>query len=341
MRGGAAVALAAILSLAGLFAGSARGQETPRLKLPVDCVLGETCFVQNYVDRDVGTGARDFTCGPLTYDTHNGTDIALPSLAAMRLGVAVRAAAPGRILRVRDGVPDASIRSADAPDIAQRECGNGIVIDHGNGWETQYCHMRNGSLSVKRGQQVQAGDRLGQIGLSGKTEFPHLHFTVRRGGTVIDPLDGAEQASPCGSGGGGGRSLWADPVSYVPTGLVRTGFAAETPKGERIEAGDYISRIVPSDAPLLIYWVSLFGLRAGDRHVFTLVGPDGRTLAQSEPQIAKGNLARAVHYVGLRRPAAGFPPGPYRGTYRLLRTDADKDRVILETAFQAEVRPDR
>jgi len=66
------------------------------LNPPVDCTLGETCFIQNFVDRDPGPGAADFTCGPMTYDGHKGTDFALPSLAAMRQGVDVLAAAPAR-----------------------------------------------------------------------------------------------------------------------------------------------------------------------------------------------------------------------------------------------------
>ncbi|MCG6904806.1 MAG: M23 family peptidase, partial [Rhodobacter sp.] len=48
-----------------------------RLDLPIDCVIGDSCFVQNYVDRDPGPGAVDFACHGLTYDGHQGTDIAL------------------------------------------------------------------------------------------------------------------------------------------------------------------------------------------------------------------------------------------------------------------------
>ena len=59
----------------------------PTFSLPVDCTLGESCFIQNYVDQDPGPRAQDFTCGPLTYDGHKGTDFALPSTEIMAQGV--------------------------------------------------------------------------------------------------------------------------------------------------------------------------------------------------------------------------------------------------------------
>jgi murein DD-endopeptidase MepM/ murein hydrolase activator NlpD len=61
------------------------------------------------------------------------------------------------------------------------------VIVHDQGWETQYCHLKHGSISVKVGDTVQVGDVLGKIGLSGRTQFPHVHVSVRHNGTRIDP----------------------------------------------------------------------------------------------------------------------------------------------------------
>ena len=57
-----------------------------------------------------------------------------------------------------------------------RDCGNAIILDHGNGWETQYCHLKEGSLDVQRSMPVKAGDKIGEVGMSGRTVFPHLHF---------------------------------------------------------------------------------------------------------------------------------------------------------------------
>src|ERR1700742_3786963 len=86
--------VAGIAAAIGL-ACSARA-ENIELGMPVGCEIGQTCYVQNYVDDDPSQSSRDYKCGTLTYDGHNGTDFRLPSLAAQRSGVDVRAAASGR-----------------------------------------------------------------------------------------------------------------------------------------------------------------------------------------------------------------------------------------------------
>ena len=97
----------------------------------------------------------DFGCGRQTYDGHKGTDFAIPDEQAMARGVNVLAAQGGTVLRVRDGVVDRRIQTeADKKTVEGTECGNGVVIDHssipnGAGWETQYCHLRQGSVQVK------------------------------------------------------------------------------------------------------------------------------------------------------------------------------------------------
>ncbi|MFN3721578.1 MAG: M23 family metallopeptidase [Paracoccaceae bacterium] len=179
------------------------------LQIPLDCTLNDTCHIQQYMDRDPGPGHTDFACGPLSYDGHSGTDFALPTLSAMQKGVTVLAAAAGIVKGVRNSMPDLSIRAPDAPPLQGRDCGNGLVIDHGNGWETQYCHMANGSLLVKPDQPVAAGQPLGLVGLSGNTEFPHLHLSVRHNGNPVDPFD-PDGTQTCGTGPD--VSLWADEI---------------------------------------------------------------------------------------------------------------------------------
>ncbi len=79
----------------------------------------------------------------------------------------VLASASGRVVRMRDGVPDGAFGKSAREAVRDIECGNGVVIEHPGGWETQYCHMANGSLAVKPGDDVAQGRRLGRIGLSG------------------------------------------------------------------------------------------------------------------------------------------------------------------------------
>ena len=188
MTCGAALTSKATPFLSGVvfFCASFAGNATPpSLSFPVDCRLGETCFIQQYVDHDPSIAARDYTCGPQSYDGHQGTDFRLSDLAALTRNVAVLAAADGIVQATRDGVLDQGI--AAMPE--GQDCGNGVVIDHGDGWQSQYCQLAQGSIAVTQGQNVQAGARLGVLGLSGRTEFPHLHFTLRHNGTLIDPFN--------------------------------------------------------------------------------------------------------------------------------------------------------
>lgn len=56
--------------------------------------------------------------------------------------------------------------------------GNAVVLDIGDGQYAYYAHMKPGSIRVKAGEHVKRGDWLGQIGNSGDSRWPHLHFQV-------------------------------------------------------------------------------------------------------------------------------------------------------------------
>lgn len=64
--------------------------------------------------------------------------------------------------------------------------GNYITIDHGNGYSTTYGHMS--SFVVGAGDHVSQGQLIGRIGSTGNSTGPHVHFTVLRNGTPINPL---------------------------------------------------------------------------------------------------------------------------------------------------------
>jgi Peptidase family M23 len=173
------------------------------LALPVACTVGSDCWVQQYADHDAGSGSKDYACGVASYDKHDGTDIRVLNTG---VEVAVLATASGRVKAVRDGVADRLVKTtADLAAVSKIECGNGVVITHDDGWETQYCHMRKGSVAVKAGDAVARGDRLGLIGFSGEAAFPHVHLTVRKNGKVVDPFS-ADDLTDCKAVD---RSLWS------------------------------------------------------------------------------------------------------------------------------------
>lgn len=65
--------------------------------------------------------------------------------------------------------------------------GNCIIIDHGNGLWTLYGHIRNGGLLVKEGQSVKKGQKIAEVGSTGNSTGPHLHFEVRKNETAVNP----------------------------------------------------------------------------------------------------------------------------------------------------------
>ena len=282
--------------------------------------MGTNCHIQQTVDHDPSIGAVDFQCGPLTYDGHTGTDFALPSLRAMQAGVDVLAAAPGTVIGTRDGMPDALQVGDDAPDVGGRECGNGVILRHQNGWETQYCHMAEGSIAVAIGDDVATGDVLGRIGLSGQTQFPHLHLAVRdETGANIDPFvpDG-----PVACGITPQDTLWADKLELRPGGLIAEGFADSVPDYERIKAGDAAATEIDRDDPLVV-WAYVFGGRAGDTLHLRITGPRGHVMDESTGlETTQSQLFRAI---GRPAPQGGWADGAYIGDVQLIRDGAVLD----------------
>jgi len=65
--------------------------------------------------------------------------------------------------------------------------GNTVVIDHGGGLWTWYGHIRNGGIKVKEGQTVNRGDKIAEVGSTGQSTGPHLHFEVRKNEVPVDP----------------------------------------------------------------------------------------------------------------------------------------------------------
>jgi murein DD-endopeptidase MepM/ murein hydrolase activator NlpD len=66
--------------------------------------------------------------------------------------------------------------------------GNFVVVDHGNGYTTLYAHLLNNSTVVSPGEKVSQGQKLGNMGSTGRSTGTHLHFEVRGPKGKLDPL---------------------------------------------------------------------------------------------------------------------------------------------------------
>ncbi len=305
-----------------------------KLSFPAACRVGENCWLVNFVDHAVGRGVRDFKCGAHGYDGHKGTDIALKNYRAMEDGVPVLAAAPGKVIGLRDGVIDGDIAQAGLQATGGRDCGNGVTLKHEGDWRTSYCHLKRNSLVVSLGQEIERGQKIAEIGSSGAAQFPHLHLEVRfRGKTVIDPFVGLKREARCGRGL---SPLW-DRVALAqadvdPTALYDAGFARLKPNPQALRQGYYRDKVFTVKAPNIIFWMDSFWVKEGDRLTLTITAPDGEVMVRDQIKISK-DQARYMAFVG-KRLGVDWRPGGYVGEAVLKRMDearADKEYKITRT----------
>ena len=293
------------------------------LSPPIDCDLGSDCFVQQYVDHDPTGNAMDFHCSTLSYDAHKGTDFALRSLEQLRAGVDVIAAAPGTVRGMRDGMQDKLYTPEDATRIDGRDCGNGVLIDHEGGWSTQYCHLKQGSVQVRSGDRVDTSTVLGQVGLSGRTQFPHVHMTLRKDGDVVDPFD-PDGLITCNAPSG--DTLWETPIPYRPGGVLDVGFSDAAPEFDAIKAGQAARVEMPRDAPAIVVYGYVFGGKQGDEMHLQIDGPEGVLI--EDTVTLERDQAQLFRAIGKRLRASAWPVGIYEGVVTLIR---DGEVINAET----------
>ncbi|WP_439124910.1 M23 family metallopeptidase, partial [Marivita sp.] len=236
--------------------------------MPLDCVLGETCVIEDYPDVDPSDATADYRCGLKSRDGHSGTDFALLSFEQMDKGVRVIAAADGRVQAIRNTRPDQPY--VPGSDLNGQECGNAVRIDHGNGYQSVYCHMKLGSVRVTPGQRVLSGQLLGEVGLSGLTNYPHLHLTITQGADVVDPF-APGQTNACSEPF---ETLWRDTPPYVDAGLATVGVSEAVPELHAVQSGAARrTRLSPDDA--MVLYAHAFHSNKHDRIEFEMSGPDG------------------------------------------------------------------
>ncbi|QSZ47233.1 peptidoglycan DD-metalloendopeptidase family protein [Arthrobacter sp. D5-1] len=172
---------------------------------------GEVVWSQDDISRWGGVGvvealrqAKGYATGGLVHPLpgsvvsqpfhggHNGMDFAAGT------GTPVRAAGPGRV---------------SSAGWSSYGGGNEIHIDHPNGLQTWYAHLS--SFAVKLGQMVTGGSKIGEVGSTGNSTGPHLHYMVLNGGWP-NYRNPAEYLAGGGAGGDGGFN----PIAGIIDGLV-------------------------------------------------------------------------------------------------------------------------
>jgi len=302
----------------GFLPSLAEADEQMRLGLPVNCKLGLDCFVQQMPDVDRGQGTLDPLCGQVTYQGHTGWDIRLRSLSDIAQDVPVIAVADGTVSRVRDGVPDQIFEAAnDRHRLSEKQCGNGMVIDHQGGLSSQYCHLKNGSLSVRSGTQVRKGERIGSIGSSGVAEFPHVHLSVRLDGKLVEPLIGkalGNEAPVCGDLAGSLLDLASREALVQPAvAILDVGLAAAPPElPSLVRTGG--PPLATSRSSSTVAWLWAINVDEGSRIRFRLVGPGELALIDHTTNPLARRKANYLAYVGRK---VGVKTGTYHLTVEI------------------------
>ncbi len=288
----------------------------PLFGLPLVCPKGAICPIQQFVDLDPRPGARDPWCGTKTYDGHKGTDFRILSMRDVTRGVEVVAMADGVVKAARDGMADQLVSTdQDREAVSSRECGNGLILDHGDGFETQYCHMRQGSLRLKPGATVRKGDVLGFVGASGLAAFPHVHVTLRRDGEVTDPFTGLTAGEACATHDAGAspkgllddKAMTALVAPDLPT-VLSVGFA-DGPISDKQLASVGIPNPPGKSSQALVGYIWAINLSKGDR--FTLrIEKDGQVFTDQTTDPLDRSKAVYVAFSGKKG-------APTAGRYRL------------------------
>ena len=307
--------------------------EPPQLGFPVDCQLNGNCWIANYVDVDPAENSiKDFTCNAKTYDGHKGTDFALASRDAMMDGVNVLATLDGKVLRLRDGESDHVKTSEEFETLseANKDCGNGVIIDHSDDLVTFYCHLKNGSITVKPGDEVKKGDIIAQIGQSGVAEFPHLHLALIHNDKYIDPFTGHSKEDGCGKFT---DNLWEDDLKYAPYALYDSGFANVVPDFKAIDAGTRPNENITKDSAAFIYWISFYQIEKGDKISMAVRDPNGNIFVERQI-IAEKNRARQHYYTGRKLANIELKPGTYTATTTIKKKGHEP--ISVETTIEIE-----
>ncbi|MEB3213102.1 MAG: M23 family metallopeptidase [Leptolyngbyaceae bacterium] len=140
---------------------------------------GASFPVENFQAYTSPFGYRQAPDGSYRREFHYGLDIAAPQ------GSYIRSWWSGTVLEITDNT----------------NCGTSIVVQSG-AWVHIYCHMQgragtsqgrrylndpSSGLQIWEGQSIRAGDRIGRVGMTGRTTGPHLHWGLKYNGNWVDP----------------------------------------------------------------------------------------------------------------------------------------------------------
>jgi murein DD-endopeptidase MepM/ murein hydrolase activator NlpD len=164
-------------ALAPIMGQQAIGNQPPKMAVGTSIWRNGSFPVEGFQGYTSPFGYRSSPTGGYSTEFHTGLDFAAPT------GSYIRNWWSGRVISVSD-------------DTA---CGTSVRVQSGS-WVHVYCHMQgyvardgessyivDGGLRIREGQTVRAGQRIGRVGMTGRTTGPHLHWTLKYQGKLVDP----------------------------------------------------------------------------------------------------------------------------------------------------------
>jgi len=257
------------------------------LRFPVVCHLLQNCWITNHVDLDRRANiVEDYMCGSKTTDGAQSTHISLGSINAVAQNIPVVATAEGIIKEA---------------EFSSRFCGVRVLIDHGKGWESSYCHLNPETLMVQSGQKVTQGHTLGTIGTSGQTDWPRLSYALVRNGMVFDPFSNRTQLEGCSKQT---NPMWVQGYNplYEPAHVTNLGFNIGEISASAVKQGTIgKADLIKKETPQISLWALFMNVQKGDEIDLRIIMPDGRILSEETFNAKRDEKYYAVYLSKLRR----------------------------------------
>ncbi|MFO0821286.1 MAG: peptidoglycan DD-metalloendopeptidase family protein [Pirellulales bacterium] len=277
--------------------------------------------VVNYVDVNPLAGAwADYQGGTVVYDGHDAHDLTLANFTRMDQGIPLFAAAAGTVEFTQDGNFDREVVGNSRP-------ANFVQIDHGGGWKTLYFHMAAGSVSVKPGDVVAAGQLIGLVGSSGSSTDAHLHFAVFHNGGRVEP-----QYDPA--------AYWLRPRDYQldqPVTVQDSGITNYSPFNDMKERPSEITTFPQTTTWPLWFWFRLSHLDVGDSYQVKWYRPNG-SLFTTYNYTASGPERLGGYTWSLNSSAWASAPGNWRVAVEMGGVEKVSKNFVVGNTLVPEIR---
>jgi murein DD-endopeptidase MepM/ murein hydrolase activator NlpD len=243
----------------------------------------------NYTDTNLAPGVPgDYAGGSWTYDGHNGWDFTAGNWRKPDAGWDIYAAAGGTVVGADDG-------NYDRNSVAPYPPSNYVTIDHGNGFKTTYYHLRLNTVAVGVGDTVVKGQKIGEMGSSGSSTNPHLHWGVYYHDMLVEPAVDY-------------LSYFASAMSYADNHdeILESGIINTDPTSQMYDGPVTINNFNPGDTAY--FWGVLGGVGVGDNLKVTWRRPDN-TVQETDNWNSGGE--QYLYYW----PSLNLPAGAQTGTW--------------------------